>query len=148
MASLSSLKLADYPDPELLAIVQDVADDDGWATAKIVANQLGVQGEHEGHGARCVSSRFAYLKRIGLLEVDVASQKSTATDTKWRVTAIGNALMRGRLNKTQEKMLTGMDPAARIRAIRELAKVTTEAGDSVRQVSRREWRRNAEMKAR
>ena len=111
---LTHLTLLDVSDRELLLLVRDHADRDGYVYADQIAVILDIGGDNP---ARTVSSRFAWLKRLGALEreQDPAEKRGVVTGQKgWRLTELGEAIARGRLNKTTETLLGKLDPGAMI----------------------------------
>lgn len=87
-AALTSLRLRDYSDRELLFIIEDLADDEGWAETTDIAVRLGIDNKRAN---QCVGARFAYMARAKWVE-------RHETQTKWRLMDIGYLLMEGKIS--------------------------------------------------
>ena len=129
---LNALTLLDFSDYELLAIIDDHLNDDGWASVWDIAETLGIKREH---AQRCVSSRFSWMKRWGWI------QKHPDERGLYALTAVGEALAKGRLTKAAERALSDLSPGDRVRVTRKLAVDTAQVGFQARKMMQREWRR-------
>ena len=108
---LQSLKVTDYTDRELLLILQDVADEDGSATTAELVDRIRIKAPdpdaNPHYAKRCVSARYAAMKRMGYVQRD-------EDKVKWQITTIGRELAAGRLSKATENMLKKLTAAQRI----------------------------------
>jgi hypothetical protein len=93
---VASLKLADFLDEEFLALVQDLADYEGWVSSQVIANSIPIE-------VRNVSSRLSWMKRFGVVERDTRPGSRTRYD--WRLTEVGEALVKARFSKSQQTAL-------------------------------------------
>jgi hypothetical protein len=119
-------------DTELLAIVDDLADENGWTTTLSVRLQLGEREDTKHSG---VGGRLAWMRRYGWLE------KGEASD--WRLTAMGRAIIDGgHLSKTLETALDRANAAQRVRMTRELAEGGHSSPSEIRAALRRQWTRS------
>lgn len=139
-AALTSLRNEDYSDRELLHILLDKADDEGWTTTFDLMDALRLghpdadasDKEREKRAKHCIGTRFSWMVRYKWVERD------EETRTKWRPSEAGHDLMNGRLTKAVERALAGMKPADRILAMRMLTMDYNRAApDSI--MLRREW---------
>jgi hypothetical protein len=122
-------------DTELLAIVDDLADENGWTATLAVRTQLGENIEEIGHHSG-VGSRLAWMTRFGWLE------RSYEQKSVWRLTAMGHAILDGGdLSATLEKALDKLSPAQRVRLTREMAQGGSRSADEIKTALRREWQR-------
>lgn len=139
--ALRSLRNVDYTDRELLHILNDVGDAEGWSTTDDLAEQIRIS-HPEGNGSipeairlrhakHCIATRFAWMVRFLWVERDESR-------TKWRLTEIGRDLMNGALSKRVEQSLDRMKPADRILVMRSLA-TGFERGAPASTMLRREW---------
>lgn len=104
---MPSLKLEDYSDHELLALVNDLSDGTGFVTSGAIAEALGQAGDDLKSPTRNVSIRLAWLKRYGVMET--AEEEIDGKRTRgWRVTHEGAALLSGSLRKAQQEALEGL----------------------------------------
>jgi hypothetical protein len=125
----TSIKLTEFEDIEFLHKLQDVADDDGYATSAELAVELKIDNDCP---ARNVGSRMAWLKRYGVVELHPKKG--------WRLTKIGDALVNGELNSYQRKSLSSMPEEQLLALTRQVSSRFQGAGDSAAQMMRRQFR--------
>lgn len=130
--------LFDFSDTDLLALVEDLYDAEGWSSTKTIAAQLGFTGELEITGHRSVGVRLSQMRwRYGWLE------KHPDEAGKWKLSEMGHLVLDGgELQTSMRNALFRMTPAQRVRAIRSLGETTAAGPDAVRHAMRREWNRN------
>jgi SOS-response transcriptional repressor LexA len=122
-------------DTELLGIVDDLADENGWSATVDVRMQLGENVDRVKHSG--VPQRLSWLRRYGWLERHPESTR------QWRLTAMGHALLDNpSLSRSVENALDKLNPAQRLRLTRELAEAGHTAPDEVRVALRRQWQRS------
>jgi hypothetical protein len=121
-------------DTEILGIVDDLADADGWTATIEVRLQLGENVEDTGHRSG-VGPRLSWLRRYGWLEQHPDDRR------RWQLTPMGHAILdRPNLPVAVERALTNINPAQRVQLTRELAEG---AGRSeYRTALRRQWVRS------
>jgi hypothetical protein len=140
---LERLTIDDYSDRELLLVLEDVADGDGWADAQDVADRLDLAQR------RIASSRLSWLKRFGAVEREherdehgvlryTGTGKPIHTQ-RWRLTQAGKTLAHGRLRKKDETALGGMGDEQMLLVTRWLSQRTLDDGTTSKLVQR-EWR--------
>jgi hypothetical protein len=121
-------------DPELLGIVDDLADEEGWTRSYDVRIQLGENPEAVKNRSG-VGQRLAWMKRYGWLE-------RNDDDGRWRLTPVGQELLdHPDLTKAVEQALGKMNSAQRLRLTRELAE-SGAARPEFRTALRRQWTRS------
>ena len=121
-------------DPELLAVCDDLADENGWVTTLDVRMQLGEPVEEVKHSG--IPQRLSWMRRYGWME------RSPETG-HWRITAMGHQILDNpELSRTVESALAKLNPAQRVRLTRELAEVGHEAPLEIRAALRRQWQRS------
>jgi hypothetical protein len=152
---IRDMTLDGISDAELLAIVDDVADENGWATTFAIRYQLGEdpwtpRGKGQGRTTG-VGIRLAWLRRYGWLEKGGASVKVESEEPEygwrwsqsWRLTAMGHALLdHPELSRAVEKALDGLNPAQRLRMVRELGEAGYATAPEVQAAMRRQWQRS------
>lgn len=136
-----SLKLVDYSDRELLSILAEISDEEGWATTAEVADAVDLDTRHPNN---CVGVRFAWLRKFGALERNSRG--------KWRMTTLGYALMSGELNSAQERILETLDNTQMLSLMRRVSRRWMVLDQTSSTLVKREWThgvlvRQAETKA-
>lgn len=96
------MRMTDFSDREVLALVDQAADEEGWAESAEIASELWSRAMSSGNGAaqqatHAVSTRLAYMART--LGVVVRSPDSKHKAARWGLTDVGEELLRGRLSK-------------------------------------------------
>jgi hypothetical protein len=147
MAQLESLRLIDFSDRELLLLLNDVADNDGWGTSVEVASKLNLNVEHPN---RHVSSRFSWLVRFGALEREHLSDEygnllftrggRPKYGQRWRLTTAGRTLALGKLTSAERARLEGLSADRLLVYTRGLTRRYRTAGDAAGALMGREWR--------
>ena len=123
-------------DMELLAVIDDLADENGWTSNHDIRLQLGEDIEETGHRSS-VPGRVAWMRRYGWLEQNHADSR------QHRLNAMGHALLDNpELSKTFANALDKLNPAQRLRLTREISQSGADAPNEIRDALRREWRRN------
>jgi len=121
-------------DTELLGIVDDLADENGWTATIDVRLQMGENVEQVGHRSG-VGSRLSWMRRYGWLERSPASGA-------WRITAMGHAILDDpELTAAVEKALDRLNPAQRLAVAREIGASGAAGPAEVRTALRRQWQR-------
>jgi hypothetical protein len=122
-------------DPELLGIVDDLADEQGWTHSYDVRIQLGENPDEVGRHSG-VGQRLSWMRRYGWLE-------RSEQDGRWRLTPMGEAILdHPDLSKAVENALAKMNPAQRVRLTQELAAGSGTGGPEIRTAIRRQWQRS------
>jgi hypothetical protein len=142
-------------DHDLLGIVDDLADENGWATTMAVRIQLGEDpwapqvGEHRSG----VGIRLSWLRRYKWLEkgererVESEDERGWRWSQSWRLTAMGQALLdHPELSRSIEKALDGLNPAQRLRLVREMGEAGHSAAPEISTALRRQWRRSMNLR--
>jgi hypothetical protein len=133
------LTLFGVGDSELLGIIDDLADENGWTHTLDVRLQLGEKVDEERKGPRRsgVGPRLSWLRRYGWLEQAPDDRSS------WRLTAMGHALLADpTLSRSVETALAKLNPAQRLRLTKELAEFGHDTSMEIRTALRRQWVRS------
>ena len=96
-----SLSLHAFSDEELLAIIQERADKDGWVSTAELSSQVGVPAEE---GSRAAGVRLAWMARYGVVERDPGRRH----ETRWRLTKRGTQVVNASFTKSLETSLSGL----------------------------------------
>ena len=122
-------------DPELLGVVDDLGDENGWTHSYDVRIQLGEDPDTV-RGRSGVGQRLAWMRRYGWLE-------RSDDDGRWRLTPMGHAILDApSLTKAVESALPKLNPAQRVQLTRELAEASGQGPLEVRTALRRQWQRS------
>ena len=125
-------------DTELLGIVDDLADENGWTSNVDVRLQLGENIDEIRYSG--VGSRLAWMRRYGWLE-------KNPEDGRQRLTAMGHALLdKPELGKAVESALGKLNAAQRLRLTREIAEAGQRGPGEIQAALRREWQRNLQTR--
>jgi hypothetical protein len=145
-AGLTSLTLLDLSDRELLLVMRDVADGQGWASAVDIADQLGLQTDKP---HRSVAVRLSWLKRYGAVEREherddhgkllYRGDKPVYTQ-RWKMTPIGLQLATGKLTKTQQNTLDRLQDGSMLMTMRWLSQRVVGSDPTVGKLMDREYR--------
>src|SRR4029078_6601446 len=112
----ASLTLMDFSDRDLLHALADCCDGDGWATAEIVARQIGIDHPRP---AQCVGARFSWLMRYGLME-----NQREGKEIFWRATPSCLTLVfNGKITDAQRKSFEKLPESKRVDALDALARL-------------------------
>jgi hypothetical protein len=122
-------RLADASDRELLALLQDAADNDGQASTADVADLTGLKSKRP---LVNVGVRLGYLRTIGLVERDPETRG-------WYLTATGESLVAGRLSAAARRALDDLDGGAAWAATEQLGELLRIAGVQQATLMRRQW---------
>ena len=96
----ASLRLADFLDEEVLAIVQDLANYEGYVSSQEFAEAVGLE-------TRNVGTRFSWLRKYGVLERN--ERVGDPFYRHWRLTRIGQGVIEARFGKAQQNALANLD---------------------------------------
>jgi hypothetical protein len=133
-------------DAEILGIVDDLADENGWTATHAVRLQLGEN--HDTDKRSGIPIRLAWLRRYGWLEKGEREKIEQSDGTwvwtqRWRLTAMGQALLDNPdLSRAVENALGKLNPAQRLRLTRELGEAGHGTAPEIRAALRRQWQRS------
>jgi hypothetical protein len=135
--ALTGLTITDFADRDLLYALEESADDSGWASASEVARKIGLSRSKP---AQCVGSRFAWLRRFGVMDFKIKNGEGF-----WRLNETGESLLHGKdMAASVNRALQDLTPAQRIRVTelvsQQIAKEGKGKGRSAAHLSRRAWR--------
>jgi hypothetical protein len=138
-------------DSEILGILDDLADENGWTSTYAVRVQLGEKMDQSDRKSG-VGPRLAWLRRYGWIERGERDRIEQTDGTwvwtqRWRLTAMGNALLDNPdLSKTVENALSKLNPAQRLRLTRELGDAGSATAPEIRNALRRQWQRSMRVR--
>jgi hypothetical protein len=131
-------------DTDLLGIVDDLADEDGWTSTLDVRLQLGEKPGEKGGPPSGVGSRLSWMSNA---RADGLSygwlERHPDNHGLWRLTAMGHAVLDNpNLSKAVERAMANLNPAQRVRVTRELGDAAATGAREVFNAQRRQWQRS------
>lgn len=136
-----NLKLENYSDREILHIVADVADNDGWAEVEHIAERVGLSANGMSdmqlliHAKRCVSVRLAWIRKLsGTVNRHIEPQKF-----QWCLTPLGIQVVTAKLPSVLEDRLNSVDEGTVLLSLDTLARRYTRSSGAAGNLMRREW---------
>lgn len=87
------LTLYDFRDIDLMLKLDEIGNDEGWATSQEIAEAIGVGDE-----ARFVSTRASWMRRYGMFDFDENTRM-------WRLSAGGQRVTRAKLRAAASKQI-------------------------------------------
>jgi hypothetical protein len=140
-------------DTEVLAMVEDVADENGWATVAAVQWQMGE--DPFAVKRSMVGGRLGWLRRYGWVErgerqrvdPDEGQEGRWRWTQTYRLTAMGQMLLDNPgLSRAVERALEGLNPAQRLHMVRELGEAGSGSAPELHHALRREWKRSMRLR--
>lgn len=132
------LRMTDMSDREVLGLVEDQADEDGWTEAAAVATALwpriyngSANAESQVKAARAVASRLAWMRRYGIVDREEKSRR-------WALTREGEHLLNGKLSGAQASAIKSLKGSTLVLAIHEVTE--RPADEMLATLMRRAWR--------
>lgn len=136
---MSRFGLHDYSDRELVHLVADMSDDDGWTRPEEIAERAGIGREN----ARAVAMRLAWMRRYGIVE------KNRQHPARWSLTEAGEEMVAGhKLNGGTLLALRKLKDHEIVWASHTLAGRFQEAAAPHAVMTRREWQREIRRRGR
>jgi hypothetical protein len=133
-------------DGELLAIVDDLADENGWTTTYAIRLQIGEHPEDVEQATRSgVGPKLSWFVRYGWAEKGSLTDKDEAGRRyqTYRLTAMGHALLdHPDLTATFQRTFDALNAAQRLALTRQLAEGGASSPDEIRVALRRQWVRS------
>jgi len=133
-------------DTEVLGMVDDLADENGWVTTYGVRQQLGEKPPDRLYN---IGQRLGWMRRFGWLEKGERTKVESWVGpgwewtSTWRLTAMGHAILDNpNLSRTVENALEKMNPAQRVRLAREIGESGNAGPNEIRAALRRQWQRS------
>lgn len=130
---LISLTLADLSDRELLLTLEDVANDEGWATSAEVAEKLGIDNPNP---AQCVGSRLGWLKRFKIpMENEIKEGENF-----WRLPDEAIAILHPKkMAVAAQRALDDLSETQRVQVTEMLAREAARGSVPIAHMTRRAW---------
>jgi hypothetical protein len=148
-SELESLRLVDLSDREVLLVVRDVAEPDGWAYAYDVGRRLGIADDH---ARRAAAVRLSWLVRYGAVQrehlQDAFGNLRYINDDlgrpkygqRWRLTDVGEAVADGKLKRAQERAVEEASDVQLLLVERAIAERGRGADAATSKLIEREWK--------
>ena len=140
-SAAGNLKLENYSDREILHLIDDLADKEGWVLDEHLAERIGlrVAGMSDAqlliHTRRCVGIRLAWIKKL----TGAVERHPDKKDYRWRLTEIGRAVVGAKLNGSLENGLSQMSEANVLIALEVVGHRYLRANTGAANLMRRQW---------
>lgn len=140
-ANATNLKLENYSDREMLHLIDDLADEEGWAMVEHIAERVGISvaGMSDAqlviHARRCVSIRLAWIRKLS----GTVERHPHKDDLSWRLTKPGLAIVKAKLNANVDNALGQMTEANVLLALDVVSRRYLRANGNAANLMRREW---------
>jgi len=145
MANNPSLRVTDFNDREILRIIEDECDEEGWTDIWYIAERclpthMRAANARRNSALRCTVSRLSYMKRLGLVERRIMHDKEKQTRyTQWRVKEAGLVFIKSTLTQAQRDKVIGADDGVLNEYAELLATQYTILGHLSAAMMRRQW---------
>ena len=136
----ANLKLENYSDREVLHLMNDLADENGWVLIEHLAERIGIRvaGMSDAqlaiHARRCLGVRLGWIKRLSA----TVEQKGDEHGV-WRLTSLGQQVVKAKLNASIDNALGQMNEANLLNAIDVVSRRYIRANQNTANLLRREW---------
>ncbi len=132
-------RLADFSDREILHMVDDHGDNDGWVTTDQIAQAISGRPKRDDrrNARRAAGIRLSWLKRFGVIERKTDQPLLGA----WRITQVGKHFLDGRLKERTAQEVRVMPDAQLVELLRHTSDRYQAAPRSSAILMRREWQR-------
>jgi hypothetical protein len=135
----TDLKLASFSDREILHLLQDLSDHEGWVDLDHLAQRVNLsrngmsEDSHRKHVRRCLGIRLAWIKRL------THTVERSQTKGYWRLTVAGEEVVRARMTRDSEAKLEGLGDFTAVVAIEILSRRYMRADRNAANLMRRQW---------
>ena len=123
----SHATLYDFRDLDLMLKLEDEADDEGWAETESMARALGFEDN-----ARMIGTRFAWMKRYGMLERDDRRKM-------WRLTIAGRRVVQAKLRAATSREIEALEDEAFVDVMAKVGQRYRHGSSMIAQMLRREF---------
>lgn len=136
----ADLKLESFSDRELLHILNDLADKEGWVESEHMISRLGLspngktEEAHAKHVRQCIGVRLGWIRRLS-----ATVERDPKVSGRWRLTVAGHEVVRARLTTGLRTSLEGIGDFTALPAIEALARKYTGTDPHAANLMRRQW---------
>lgn len=137
----SNVKLESFSDRELLWLLEDLKDDEGWVTLSDLATRVGLHPNGKSdeqlaiYARRCVAVRLAWIKRLtGCVEKSIDRPLPS-----WRLTVTGEEVLKAKVPDSMLKGLGQMGDFGALTVLDQLARRYRGTDINTANLMRREW---------
>jgi hypothetical protein len=130
--AIHSLRLEEFSDRDILFLIAESADDEGWVSTLALSRVLDLDHDRP---TQCVGARLAWLRRYGAVRF-----REHKGESQWQLTDIGYALMRGDLLFKEQRILESMSEGQMLALMRYTARRAMQSSETTRHLVRREFR--------
>jgi hypothetical protein len=150
--SPESLRLFDFSDRELIAIVQECANSEGgWAQRRSIAavifpylngsGPIAADPDKVRHALRCTTSRLSWMKYLGIVEKRVyeKGEERLRQESEWALTTTGKRFLAGTLDQEERDILMLIPEDRLLNVTNVLTQRYQRASQTGAHLIRREW---------
>lgn len=136
----ADLKLASFSDRELLHLLHDLGDHEGWVELDHLVVQLNLsrngmtEADHHKHVRRCIGIRLGWIRRLTL-----CVERDKKPQGRWRLTVSGQEVVKARLSRDFDAKLEGIGEYAALPALEALTRRYMTADVKAANLMRRQW---------
>jgi hypothetical protein len=136
----ADLKLASFSDRELLHLLADLGDQEGWVELDHLVVQLNLpldgmtEAEHHKHVRRCIGIRFGWIRRLTM-----TVERDKKPQGRWRLTVAGQEVVKARLTADFAAKLDGIGELTALPALEALTRRYMTAEPGAANLMRRQW---------
>lgn len=123
-----SFALMEFSDRELLNVILDTEDENGYVTTEQIMEAVGIAHKH---AKSCVGIRFSWMRRYGV--VDRHEKKG------WTLTPVGRRIALGALSDEEKVILRNLTSEQLMEATRLMTGRYQRAGATASTLMRRTW---------
>ena len=134
------LKLESFSDRELLHLLHDLGDKDGWVELEHLAAQINLsrngmtKADHVKHVRRCIGIRFGWMRRL-----TQTVERDTKAQGRWRLTVAGEEVVKARLRRDFTEKLEGVGDFTMLPILEVLTRRYTSVHPGAASLMRRQW---------
>lgn len=123
-------------DREILFAVEELADERGLVNAEDLAQEIGIDGDHP---AQKISSRLAWMVRMGILYVDKRETDGNGRNLYGLTDEGFAAIHPKKLSRAAQEVLDNLDPSQKMEVTEKVAGALRKGPRATAHLSRRAW---------
>jgi hypothetical protein len=136
----ADLKLASFSDREVLHLLHDLADHEGWVDLDHLVQRVNLsrngmsEEEHRKHVRRCLGIRLGWIRRLTM-----TVERDKGGKGRWRLTVSGEEVVKAKLTRDFEAKLEGLGDFMALPALEAMTRRYARADVKAANLMRRQW---------